>query len=348
MKTEFAIVGGGVAGLAAAIRLLELGKKPLLIEAGSYPQHKICGEFLSPESLDLLKRWGVSPVPIFELKLRAQTNQLIYPFQKSGGSLSHIRLDPALLKFAKDLKLNILTETQVLNFQPSEKGPHLLQLSNGVNVEALNVIIATGRYPGSVKPKFPYIGFKAHFKSLPLKEGEMQMFSLPGAYLGISPIEEGKFNVACLAEGKEGQSIEAIIRETPSLQELLSQGTPLFEDWMKGPIPEFGIKKTPDWKRVYFIGDAAFTIPPASGEGLSLALFGGCLAGHFAVKGDSVGFKKIWAKKCSRQLFWAKLLHRLLLKPDLSSRAFPLIQKFPYLGKKMFELTRYDSFVKMD
>ena len=51
MTYDLIIVGGGPAGCAAAITAARLGAKVLLIERGHFPRHKVCGEFVSAESL---------------------------------------------------------------------------------------------------------------------------------------------------------------------------------------------------------------------------------------------------------------------------------------------------------
>src|SRR5205823_4677983 len=52
---DLAIVGGGPAGSAAAIVAARGGMRVLLLERGSFPRHKVCGEFVSSESLALLR-----------------------------------------------------------------------------------------------------------------------------------------------------------------------------------------------------------------------------------------------------------------------------------------------------
>src|SRR5262249_6247489 len=48
------VAGGGPAGCAAAITASRAGAKVLLLERGKFPRHKVCGEFVSAESLELL------------------------------------------------------------------------------------------------------------------------------------------------------------------------------------------------------------------------------------------------------------------------------------------------------
>src|SRR5947199_7833864 len=51
---DLIVVGAGPAGSAAAITAARSGARVLLLERGKYPRHKVCGEFVSAESLGIL------------------------------------------------------------------------------------------------------------------------------------------------------------------------------------------------------------------------------------------------------------------------------------------------------
>src|SRR5947209_8009702 len=55
MTYDVAIIGGGPAGASAAITAARAGAGVLLLELGAFPRQKVCGEFVSPESLHLLR-----------------------------------------------------------------------------------------------------------------------------------------------------------------------------------------------------------------------------------------------------------------------------------------------------
>ena len=353
MKIKFAIIGGGVAGLCAAIRLAELGEEPLLIEGGSYPAHKICGEFLSPECIQYLHDWTIHPTSIPKAILRTSNSSHTFSFPTPAGAMSHIQLDPALANYAIKYGVKLRTNTQVNAFKPKchLNDAHLIELANSETLEASHVIIATGRIPSYMTqaPKMCYMGFKTHFKNI-ASEGNLEMYSFPGAYLGTVPIGDNKFNIACLADLKEVERfshpqlfIENLISQNPLIHAVLSQGDHLFGQWMTAAIPAFGIKQTPDWLDTYFIGDASVTIPPACGNGLAMAILGGRLAAEYAVRFQTQKFKNMWVKRCLSQMFWGKLLHKFFLNPTYSSHLLKIGNAFPYLSHKIFELTRQSS-----
>jgi len=45
------VIGGGPAGASAAITAARAGVQVLLLEKDNFPRHKVCGEFVSGESL---------------------------------------------------------------------------------------------------------------------------------------------------------------------------------------------------------------------------------------------------------------------------------------------------------
>src|SRR5215469_2906394 len=52
---DLAIIGGGPAGACAAISAVRYGARVALFDAGEFPRHKVCGEFISAESLGILR-----------------------------------------------------------------------------------------------------------------------------------------------------------------------------------------------------------------------------------------------------------------------------------------------------
>ncbi len=64
-KKQIIILGGGLAGLTAAIHLAQKGLKICLFEKEAFPHHKVCGEYLSREVKPYLDELGI---PLEDLK----------------------------------------------------------------------------------------------------------------------------------------------------------------------------------------------------------------------------------------------------------------------------------------
>jgi menaquinone-9 beta-reductase len=347
MEREYVIIGGGVAGLCAAIRLAELGAKPLVIEAGEYPSHKVCGEFFSPECLPFLEGWGVHPMKIDSARLFAHGgNPISYQFKEPAGSLSHYTFDSQLLEIAKKAGSTVMTGTKASKFS-RVSGEHLIELSNGKTVQCRNLILAVGRLP-HIFPEAPlqYMGLKAHYTGLSSNQ-KLEMHYFDGGYVGFSPIEEGKVNVACLIEKeKVDKSIgtEAFINclrsKNKRLNEILSNGTNQFSTWMTAGIPEFGVKAHLKWPNTYCVGDAAGTIPPITGMGLSMAIRGGIMVAEFSFKNNPEGYRKEWLKTFKTPIAIGKSLHAIAIRKSIGKPLFSLGKLFPSLLEKIFQMTR--------
>jgi 2-polyprenyl-6-methoxyphenol hydroxylase-like FAD-dependent oxidoreductase len=53
------IIGGGLAGLTLGIALRKKEIPATVFEAGNYPRHRVCGEFVSGRGLEILGTLGL-------------------------------------------------------------------------------------------------------------------------------------------------------------------------------------------------------------------------------------------------------------------------------------------------
>lgn len=205
---ENVIIGGGIAGLSCANRLAERGGSPLLIEGGSFPCHKVCGEFFSHDCHRILNGWNLLPeaeifTVIFHTKQRSYRFEL--PFQARGES--RFQYDQKLLRRAISHGAEVATKAKVtkISYFDCEPYPYHLHLEGDKILTSKKLFVGAGRIThllfNSPPQKMEYAGVKRHFEGIPL-ERALHMFLLPGGYLGISPIEEGKVNVAGLFRKK--------------------------------------------------------------------------------------------------------------------------------------------------
>lgn len=349
MISDVVIIGGGPAGLAAAIGLTEQGIYPLVLEAGCYPAHKICGEFISPEALPLLKKWGIHPTPITHVEFHLPHLQYDFPFPQMAGGYSRFSLDAQLADYARKRGAVIQTETSVQSINPpSINNFHEITLADGTTIQSKRLIVAMGRIPShqTKKLKMPYIGLKAHYEGVNSKE-TLKMFSFPGTYIGISPIEKGKCNVACLVKRdlfekfpSSHHFIQQLMSQNGVFKATLSEGNCLFPEWLCTQAPPFGVRATPSWQQTYFVGDAAGTIHPAAGDGLAMSLCSGYRLAQYVARHEEKEWKKMWQKTYSPIILCGKVFHTILFHPFLGRNLIRINQLFPPLSKQIYHFTR--------
>ncbi|RZK14744.1 MAG: FAD-dependent oxidoreductase, partial [Hymenobacter sp.] len=101
---DVALIGGGLAGLAAALDLAGRGHRVVVVERKQYPFHKVCGEYVSHEVGPYLRRLGADPAPLgpasisrFHLSSPAG-RVLASPLDLGGFGVSRYQLDNFLYK----------------------------------------------------------------------------------------------------------------------------------------------------------------------------------------------------------------------------------------------------------
>ena len=99
---EVRVAGGGLAGLALAAGLRRHGVPVVVDEAGSYPRHRVCGEFVSGVSAETLEGLGIARV--FDDALRHRSVRWFVGGREVGGGelpapalgISRFRMDRRL------------------------------------------------------------------------------------------------------------------------------------------------------------------------------------------------------------------------------------------------------------
>lgn len=353
---DFLIIGGGIAGLSVVNRLVDLAETPVLIEASDYPSHRICGEFLSPESLPYLEDWGIIPTSRIKKTTFFTENRVFdFTFPKEAASMSRYELDKQLCDRAKKNGATIITNMKVVSLTAvvnSPKTQYEAKLSDGTTILARNVFVGGGRFfnfsQNNIKPTMPYFGFKAHFSGIDSKD-TLEMHAVENGYLGISPIEKNVVNVACLAKVTEKitnpeKFIEDFLnnKSLTHVNEKLKSGKMIFDRWLFTEAPTFEAKCNPHLKNIYFIGDAAGSIAPATGNGLGMAITSGYMAADYAVSEDSLLFHKAWKKRYGSRIKRGHLLHQVMMSKMLTKFSFFICKHAPFIPKIIFSSTRED------
>ena len=300
--SDVIIIGGGLAGLTSSILLGRHGLKVTLLEKGIYPNHKVCGEYVSNEVIPFLKSHDlfpaeIEPVPISKFQLTAINGDSIHTNLDLGGfGISRYQFDKFLAKKATDSGVEVFTNTKVEHLQYIDE-QHLVQVKGGRQFIAPLLIAAHGKRSNLdhnlsrsfIQKRSPYVGIKYHLKA-DLPDDLISLHNFRGGYGGISRIEDKKFNFCYLVHrdqlrkyGNVPLMEEKVLAENPHLRQLFNQAEILFDKPMV--INEITFeKKEAVHNHILMAGDSAGMITPLCGNGMAMAIHSGKMAAEAIIK----------------------------------------------------------------
>jgi flavin-dependent dehydrogenase len=307
LKHPISIAGGGLAGLSLGIALQSRGVSVTLHEASTYPRHRVCGEFISGVGEETLDALGIAGCLDRATRLQSvcwsDPAGKLAEMQAPGRGISRWKLDDLLQR-------RFLAHGGTLR-------------TNSRIAAASGVVWAAGR------PRQPsrWLGLKCHARNLVLSH-DLEMFTSPGGYVGLSKIEDGTVNICGLfkqqrSTGARGTGLLLAVLRGASLNALADrlEGADLVESSFCGVAGfQTGAQEGPAFR----IGDAAVMIPPFTGNGMSMAFESAECALQPAL--DYACGRSSWteagaaaaagqADRFRRRMTTANLLHRFLLNP---------------------------------
>lgn len=293
------VIGAGPAGTSAAITCARSGASVLLLERGRFPRHRVCGEFVSAESLELLRDLLASQhaallsasIRISQSRIFLDGRTLYPPVDPVAASIARFDLDAALWDSAEDCGVHCQQQVSVQGV--SGTGPFLVRTSAG-DFETRALINASGRW-SNLTPAFSeadskskWIGLKGHLAEA-LPPASVDLYFFDGGYCGVQPVDlgdgaerSGRVNACAMVRADVATTLPEVFACHPQLQERSRTWKPLTDTVTTSPL----VFREPQPERdgILVVGDAAAFVDPFVGDGISLALRSGRMAGDSLVR----------------------------------------------------------------
>ena len=334
------IIGGGLAGLTAALDLSRHGYDIVLFETNSYPRHKVCGEYISNEVHPYLKNLGID--------LLAEGAVEITDFQIStlNGYKTATKLPlggMGMSRYALDNLLYLKAIQQSVRFffskvsEVTYKDDQFFIRTESKSYAAKVVIGAYGKRSALDKSlerdfsleKHSWLAVKGHFNHSKFPQNLVALHNFDGGYGGLSKTEDGTVNFCYLTNYKSFKKYgdikefnQKVVSKNKYLKLFLDEADPVFENPLSIAQISFQ-KKEPIVNHILMCGDTAGLIHPLCGNGMAMAIHSAKLASeliHQFLEDTTYDrtqlekdYRQVWNRTFKRRLWYGRKLQHLLL-----------------------------------
>jgi flavin-dependent dehydrogenase len=341
--TDVFVIGGGPAGLAAAIAARQRGFRVLVADGAQPPIDKACGEGLLPDGRAALERLGIH-VPLTDAHpfrgirfvSAALSADARFPGDSRGLSVRRTTLHRLMTERAAQLGAGLLWRAAVTGISP--QGVHL----GDRVVRARWIIGADGsnsrvrRWAGldhGPRPRLRY-AFRRHYRVAPWTD-HMEVYWGDHCQGYATAVSREQVCVA-LASHDSNLRLEEGLRALPTLAERLRGAEAVSSE--RGALT--GNRKLARvWRgNVALIGDASGTVDAITGEGLGLAFSQAVVLAECMESGDLAHYQTAHRKLALRPLCMARLMLTLDRRLWLQRRTLQVFQKRPEVFRRFLEL----------
>lgn len=327
-ETDLFVIGGGPAGIAAAMAARQKGLRVMIADGSRPPVDKACGEGLMPDSIAAAKHIGIRVPEELGFRFRGirfhgegKSVESDFPHGKGLG-LRRIVLHRELVEQAAQTGIEMLWSCPVVGI-----GANAVQLHNRT-VSTRWIVGADGsgsrvrHWAGldQFRRRSRRFAYRRHFARAPWTEF-MEIYWGDACQIYVTPVSGQEICVALISRRPELRLTEAL-RGFPLLEEQLAGVAASSNE--RGAVTATARLKSVVRGNVALVGDASGSVDAITGEGLCLAFQqAAALAEALVASGEAGGLES-----------YAKVHQRLALRPALMADMMLTMDRWPAVRRR--------------
>jgi flavin-dependent dehydrogenase len=333
------LIGGGPAGLVAAIALRRKGLRVTVADGGDAPSDKACGEGILPEGIAALQRLSVSldwSAGRAFRGIRFVKGDAVAQAQfgaAAGLGMRRIELHRQLIRAAESAGVSILWRSAVTGI-----ADRFVRTGNE-NFSADWIIGADGfhsqvrRWIGLESRKSPRVrfAFRQHFACTPWTDC-VEVHWADKAQLYVTPVSANEVGVVVLSRNPKLRLREAL-SQFPNIFARLAECAATTAE--RGAVTGNFVVPRVTSSRVALIGDASGAVDAITGEGMSLAFLQAEALAEAIAHNDLARYEADHARMRRRPIWMARALLAMENRSWAQERVVRIFASEPQLFQRM-------------
>lgn len=344
LRPDLLVVGGGPAGLAAAIRARLAGLEVTVADRSRPPIDKPCGEGLMPDAVARLREIGVEPAGFPFRGIRYFDGNLMAEgvFPHAGGlGVRRLELHRALVQRAGEagvrlawgtIARGLIREGNRFAGLETDRGP--LHARWIVGADGLrSAVRAWAGLAGPAAPERRF-GIRRHFAVRPWSDF-VEVYWGPAAEAYVTPVGSEEVGVAILwSDSRTGRTgFDGLMEGFPLLRDRLAGAPESSRDRGTGPLHQ---RVSAVWRdNLALVGDASGYLDAITGEGMAMAFHQSAALVEAIEKGDLAAYAKAHRRIGRLPDTMTALVLGLERRPRLRRRAIRALAAEPALFSRL-------------
>ena len=337
-EADVVVLGGGPAGLAAAIAARLRGFQVALIDSARPPIDKACGEGVLPEGIAALRQLGVNltyadGAVCRGIRFLSAGTQIEGDFSNEPGrALRRIVLHGLLVRRAEEVGISLCWGTQAVGLNDDS-----VLLRDGA-IRCRWIIGADGQNShcrhwaglNAVRNERIRFGYRRHYRAVPSEYVEVYW----GAYaqVFVTPTGPDETGVVVLSRDPNLRLNQAVAT-FPELSARFERAEAVTSE--RGGITASRTLKAVRRGNVALIGDASGSVDAITGEGLSLSFQQAIALADSLEAGDLSKYEAAHRKLATASRMMARLLLLMSDKPSIRERILRAFEVEPRLFARL-------------
>jgi flavin-dependent dehydrogenase len=342
-STDVFVIGGGPAGLAAAIAARQQGFRVVVADGAHPPIDKPCGEALLPDALGALEKLGVvvSAAESFTVRgvrflcsgLSAEAD---FPSGCRGLSVRRTALHRILIERAARLGVELLWQSVVTGASGSEVrlGNRTIRASWIIGADGVNSRVRRWSNLESHSRTGLRYSFLRHYRVAPWTD-RMEIYWGKHSQGYATAVSSDEVCVAVASRRFEPR-LENSLPEFPELNARLRGAEETSAE--KGALTANRRLKRVWRGNVALIGDASGTVDAITGEGLGLAFSQAEVLANCLTSGDLSEYQAAHRRLMLRPSLMARLMLTLDGRPRFQRRTLRAFRRHPAIFRRLLAL----------